>query len=435
MPTTGPDPVARHSLSGMVVASQIPESSGRPLRVLNPEGQHTFGTPLMRVVTLLVTLCTTIILARVAVAGESLSSLNAVLDIDFLMEHAASEGLIAGGVVLVGTRTGTLVERAYGRMSGDPAAPAMGIDTVFDVASLTKVVATTSAIMALAEAGTLTLTDPVALWFPELAGDDKAGLQLYHLLTHTSGFDEMLLAPPDPLGCAVSTCATRQIREEVGRSFRYSDINFVLLGEVVKRASGVPLDRYVESHFFVPLKMSATTFTPPPGWLPRISATLLPDGSMLAGTPQDVNARLLGGVAGHAGLFSTAADLGRFCRMLMNGGELDGVRVLQQRTVEIMTNPSVVRDGKGIRGLGWDIGSAYAAPRGHGFSARSFGHTGYTGTSLWIDRDAGLFVILLTARVDYRRVGEFNQLRRDLSTMAAVLLSVSPSLLPRAGAF
>ena len=164
--------------------------------------------------------------------------------------------------------------------------------------------------------------------------------------------------------------------------------------------------------------MADPFFLPPAAVKPRISATVLPDRVLLTGEPQDYHARQLGGVAGHAGLFSTAADLARFCRMLMNGGELDGRRVLADRTVAQMTAPHYAQGGNVIRGMGWDIASPYSAPRGHGFSEFSFGHTGYSGMSLWIDPKRDLFVVLLTARIDFRRTGEFNRLRRDLSTIA-----------------
>jgi CubicO group peptidase (beta-lactamase class C family) len=349
--------------------------------------------------------------------------LSAILDIDFLMEQAASHGLIAGGVVLIGNRTGATFERAYGRMSADPLAPPMRTDVIFDVASLTKVVATTPAIMKLAEESTLLVTDPVAAWFPEFGREEKKELLVMHLLTHTSGIEDFPLASPDPLRQAVERCASRPLRGVLGNSFSYADMNFILLGDLVHRASGITLDRYTAERFFAPLGMVDTFFTPTSAMKSRLSATVLPDRALLTGEPQDFHARQLGGVAGHAGLFSTAADLARFCRMLMNGGELDGRRVLAARTVAQMTAPRYAEGGKVIRGMGWDIASPYSSPRGHGFSEFSFGHTGYSGASIWIDPKQDLFVVLLTARLDFRRIGEFNQLRRDLSTIAVSSLT------------
>lgn len=344
--------------------------------------------------------------------------LSVILDIDLLLERAMSQRLIAGGVVLIGSRTGIRFQRAYGRMSSAPLAPSMRTDTIFDVASLTKVVATAPAIMKLAEEGKLVVTDPVAAWFPEFGVTEKQGLLVRHLLTHTSGITDFPLRPPDPLHQAIEGGAARPLRGEIGDSFAYADLNFILLGDLVARASGVSLDRYVAERFFAPLGMVDTSFTPLPAIHPRLSATVLPDGELIVGEPQDLHARQLGGVAGHAGLFSTAADLARFCRMLMNGGELDGRRVLAERTVAEMTAPRYAERGKVARGLGWDIASPYSAPRGRGCSDGSYGHTGYSGASLWIDPDRDLFVVLLTARLDFSRAGEFNRLRRELSTLA-----------------
>ena len=376
-----------------------------------------------RLIHLLITFILALPAASPAVEPPRPPPLSAILDIDFLMEHAASHGLIAGGVVLIGTRSGTTFERAYGRMSADPLAPPMRTDAIFDVASLTKVVATAPAVMKLAEEGKLLVTDPVAAWFPEFGGEEKKELRVKHLLTHTSGIEDFPLSPPDPLQKAVEGCAARPLKGALGDSFCYADLNFILLGDLVHRASGVTLDRYAAERFFAPLGMVDTFFTPPSVVRPRLSATVLPDRALITGEPQDYHARQLGGVAGHAGLFSTATDLARFCRMLMNGGELDGRRVLAERTVAQMTAPQYAQGGKVMRGMGWDIVSPYSSPRGHGFSEFSFGHTGYSGASIWIDPKRDLFVVLLTARVDFRRTGEFNRLRRDLSTIAVMSLA------------
>ncbi len=349
-----------------------------------------------------------------------------LFDIDSLMENAASHGLIAGGVVLIGSRRGATFLRAYGRMSADPSAPPMRTDAIFDVASLTKVVATTPALMKLMEAGKIQVTEPLAVWFPEFGTEEKRGVLLLHLLTHTSGMEDFPLTLPDPLRQAVEGGAARPLKGEIGSSFCYADLNFILLGELVRRASGVGLERYCAGQLYQPLGMVDTFFVPPARVRSRLSPTLLPDGKLLTGEPQDYHARELGGVAGHAGLFSTAADLARFCRMLMYGGELDGRRVLAERTVAQMTAPRYVQGGKVTRALGWDISSPYSAPRAHGFSEFSYGHTGYSGTSLWIDPERDLFVVLLTARLDFRRVGEFNRLRREISTIAITGRGVTP---------
>lgn len=346
--------------------------------------------------------------------------------IDRLMEGAISRGLIAGGVVLVGNRRGVLFERAYGNRSGEPGAEPLRPDSIFDIASLTKVVATTPAVMKLAEERRLSLVDPLTRWFPEFAGKGKDELLVLNLLTHTSGLDDFSLSPQSPMASAVQGAAGQHLHGEPGNRFRYADINFILLGEMVERLAGVRLDRYAAENFFKPLGMADTGFTPPADSLPRCAATLGADCTPLIGRAQDYTARQLGGVAGHAGLFTTARDLARFCRMIMNGGELDGHRVLAERTVQQMTAPYFSRGGKVIRALGWDITSPFSAPRGSGFSESSFGHTGYSGSSVWIDPETDTFVVLLTSRLDYRNTAELGQLRGDLSTAAAALFGASP---------
>jgi len=343
--------------------------------------------------------------------------------IDLLMESVISRGLIAGGVVLVGDRKGVLFERAYGRTSTGPSTPLMGIDTIFDIASLTKVVATAPAILKLAEEGKLSLVDPVVKWFPEFVGKGKDDILVLNLLTHTSGFDDFPLAPHNPLQSAVERAAAQKLNGEIGSRFRYADINFILLGEMVRRITGTALDRYASTSFFNAMGMQDTFFNPEKDKVQRCSATIGTDNALLVGQVQDPVARQLGGVAGHAGVFSTARDLARFCRMILNEGEFEGIRILSERAVRQMTAPYFSRGGNVIRGLGWDISSPYSAPKGDGFSEVSFGHTGYSGSSLWLDPTADIFVILLTSRLNYKDYKEFRQLRKELSTLSAEIFS------------
>jgi len=217
----------------------------------------------------------------------------------------------------------------------------------------------------------------------------------------------------------VERAAQQKLKGEIGSRFRYADINFILLGEMVRRITGIPLDRYAASHFFTPLGMRDTTFNPDNGKFLRCSATIGPDNCQLTGQVQDPLARQLGGVAGHSGVFSTARDLARFCRMILNEGEFEGVHILSGRAVRQMTAPYFSRGGNVIRGLGWDIASPFSAPRGNGFSEVSFGHTGYSGSSIWIDPTADIFVVLLTSRLDYKNTREFRQLRGELSSLCA----------------
>jgi len=338
--------------------------------------------------------------------------------IDQLMENAIRKGLISGGVVLVGNADGTHFIKGYGRVTAAAEARSMTVDTIFDLASLTKVIATTPAILKLAEEGKLSLVDPVRKWFAEFDGKGKDELLLLNLLTHTSALNDFSLDTANPMQSAIQGAAAQKPNGEFGSRFHYADINFILLAEIVRRASGVPLDEYTADKFYAPLGMKDTAFRPAADKKGRIAATGGDEPQQYCGEPQDYLCRQLGGVAGHAGLFSTAADLALFCRMIIGNGQLDGKRLMEQRTVNQMTAPYFSRGGRVIRGLGWDIVSPFSSPRGSFFSRVSFGHTGYSGTSLWIDPDADLYVILLATRIEYRKKGEFNQLRSDLSTLA-----------------
>jgi CubicO group peptidase (beta-lactamase class C family) len=370
-----------------------------------------------------------LLITQPAFAGDSLlNHEDRSAKIDHLLEGAISRGLIAGGVVLVGNRNGVLLERAYGRTSAFPDARPMTVDAIFDIASLTKVVATTPAVLKLAEEGKVSLVDPVVRWFPEFAGKGKDELLVLNLLTHTSGLDDFPLSAVNPLQSAVEGAASQVVKGGIGIRFKYADINFILLGEMVRRVTGVGLDAFTASRFFTPLEMKDTAFNPERGKFERCSATLLSDRTPLVGQAQDYLARQLGGVAGHAGVFSTAYDLSRFCRMILNEGEFGGREVLSPRAVRQMTAPYFSRGGSVVRGLGWDIASPYSSPRGSGFSEVSFGHTGYSGSSIWIDPATDLFVVLLTSRLEYRKTREFSQLRSDISTLAAELFAPLPAM-------
>lgn len=338
---------------------------------------------------------------------------------DSIVDGAIRKGLISGGVLCVGDRNGVLLEKAYGRIAPELTARPITTDTIFDLASLTKVIATTTAVMKLAEERKLSLVDPVRRWFPEFEGKGKDDLLVLNLLTHTSGLDDFQFDSSAPLQSAIHGAAGQKLKGELGSRFHYADINFILLAELVKRVAGEGLDSYVVKKFFAPLGMRDTGFHPQVDKFGRIAPTFGDGSHVLIGLPQDYPARQLGGVAGHAGLFSSAGDLALFCRMILNDGALGGTRVLEERTVLQMTAPYFSRGGKVIRGLGWDIASPYSTPRGGLFSRSSFGHTGYSGTSIWIDAESGLYVIMLTSRLEFRKRGEFSQFRSDLSTVAA----------------
>ena len=366
-----------------------------------------------------------------AVSGSAETPLHGgqhVEKVDQLLESAISHGLVTGGVVLVGNHEGVLFEKVYGRGLGGLDSASLTTDTLFDIASLTKVVATTPAIMKLAEERKLSLVDPVVKWFPEFSGKGKDDLLVLNLLTHTSGLDDFPLSADNPRQSAIEGAAQQRLKGEIGSRFRYADINFILLGELVRRVSGVGLNEYVADRFYGPLGMRDTGFKPDPAKAIRCAATRGSDNQLLQGQVQDYPARQLGGVAGHAGLFTSIHDLARFCRMILNDGELDSVRVLSERAVRQMTVPYFSRGGGVMRGLGWDIASPFSSPKGNGFSRYSFGHTGYSGSSIWIDPATDTFVVLLTSRVEYVKTKEFSRLRSELSTLAASLFAVPPEL-------
>ncbi|WP_281185487.1 serine hydrolase [Trichlorobacter lovleyi] len=356
--------------------------------------------------------------ARAAAEQDPLQELGRTAVLDTMLQNAVRRGLISGAVVLIGNRNGALYTHAAGRAGFEAASPPLTTGTVFDVASLTKVFATTPAIIRLMDQGTLSLLDPLSRWFPEFEGKN---ITVLHLLTHTSGLHDGMLDPEAPLESAISRAAAQAGAVPAGTRFLYADINFILLGNLVRRITAFGLDGYCQDSFYRPLGMLHTGFNPAAKL--NTAATLGGRNGVLNGVAQDPNARLLGGVAGHAGLFSTAEDLARFARMLLNEGELDGRRVLSARAVAQMTAPYYFRNGSIVRGLGWDRESPFSAPKGALFTEFSYGHTGYSGSSVWIDPEKDLYVILLTTRLDYRNRRSFNRLRSDISTLAAALFS------------
>jgi uncharacterized protein YbbC (DUF1343 family)/CubicO group peptidase (beta-lactamase class C family) len=358
--------------------------------------------------------------------------------LDPLIADAVRQHRLPGAVVLAGRPAGTVYVKAFGKRAVAPVAEPMTTDTIFDIASLTKVVATTTSIMILLEQGRLGLDEPVATYIPEFGRYGKNRITIRHLLTHLSG----LRADFDlALEFQGRDAALRLAAEEVpvaapGARFIYSDINFVLLGEIVARVSGERLDEFSRTHIFEPLGMRDTMFLPPADRRSRIAPTEAcaplgwpcggPNAIMLRGVVHDPTARRMGGVAGHAGLFSTAADLARFCRMVLNSGSLNGERVLSPLTVALMTRPATPAALGQVRGLGWDIDTRFAINRGTLFPIGSFGHTGWTGPSLWIDPVTRTFVVLLTNRVHPDGKGDVIALRGRIATIVAAALSDAP---------
>jgi CubicO group peptidase (beta-lactamase class C family) len=350
-------------------------------------------------------------------ASDDLPLSKRIATIDLLLERAVSSQLIAGGVVAIGNRNGILFTTARGRLNENPGAPPLDEMTVFDLASLTKVIATAPAIMKLLDEGRLSLLDPLSDWFPEFKGSEGEGITVQNLLTHTSGFADIELSAREGIKEAIQKAASQKKRPQPGSRFHYADINFILLGELVQRVSGKGLDDYCRDELFAPLGADNTRFLPPQSSADTIAPTLGHPG----GTVQDWNARRLGGVAGHAGLFSSASDLALFARMILGCGAIDGRQILSERVVNKMTAPYFSNSGAVVRCLGWDMDSPFSSPKGSFFSKTSFGHTGYSGSSIWIDPKQDLFVILLTNRVNYRNPRVLNQFRRDVSTVASAL--------------
>jgi uncharacterized protein YbbC (DUF1343 family) len=337
------------------------------------------------------------------------------------MDKAVTDAIAAkrlpGGVLWL-ERDGEIYRKTYGQRALVPAPEPISEDTIYDAASLTKVVATTTSIMQLVERGKLNLDATVAHYIPAFAAHGKEAITVRQLLTHVSGLRPDLDYKPvwSGIDTAVRMACNEKLRSVPGSTFVYSDINFILLGELVRLASGRRLDQYAMEEVFRPLKMTDTGFLPPAGKMARVAPTELTEGKMLRGVVHDPSSRMMGGVAGHAGMFTTTADLARFCRMLVGGGTLDGVRILRPETVAEMTRPHTDGDR---RGLGWDVDTSFSGPRGRWFPAgASFGHTGWTGGSMWIDPAAKTFLIFLSNRVHPDGKGNVVPLRSTLGTLA-----------------
>jgi uncharacterized protein YbbC (DUF1343 family)/CubicO group peptidase (beta-lactamase class C family) len=368
-------------------------------------------------------LCLSVCLALVGANAASPLDPGKLGEIDDAIQQAIDEHRLPGAVVWV-EHGGEIYWKAYGKRSLVPTVETMTRDTIFDAASLTKVLAATPAIMLLVERGKVNLDAPVSTYIPEYSGD-KEKISVRELMTHTSGL------PPDVstrtnwhgTETALHLAAAMKLQSAPGTAFRYSDINFFTVGEIVARVSGRPLDQFCAREIYGPLKMTDTGFLPLQSKIPRIAPTEMTDGVMLRGTVHDPTARFMGGVAGHAGLFTTAADMARFARMMLNMGELDGVRIFQAETVKMMTRVQTPPGMEDRRGLGWDIDSGFSSPRGQHFPLGSYGHTGFTGTAFWIDPFSKTFFIFLSNRVHPDGKGNVIRLYRAVGTLAAAAVT------------
>ncbi len=340
--------------------------------------------------------------------------------IDAAIDQAIAGHRLPGAVVWVEHGSGHYW-KAYGHRALVPARETMTRDTIFDVASVTKVLATTPAVMILWERGQIRLDEPVHSYISEFTGDGKERITVRQLLTHTSGLPEGISTHPKWQGAesAIRMACAVKLKAPPGREFLYSDINFLLLGEIVARVSHTPLNVFCAKEIYRPLKMVDTGYLPDREELPRIAPTEMTDGVMLRGRVHDPTARFMGGVAGHAGVFTTAPDLARYARMMLNLGELDGARVFKPETVQMMTRVQTPPGMKERRGFGWDIDSGYSRARGGHFPPGSYGHTGFTGVALWIDPFSRTFFILLSNRVHPDGSGNVLELYRTVGTLAA----------------
>jgi len=351
--------------------------------------------------------------------------------LDPIINDAIAERQIPGAVLIMGHDGKVIYRKAYGSRATEPRQEAMTVDTVFDCASLTKVVATTTAIMQLWELGKFRMNDPVAKYLPDFGQNGKQDITIRQLLVHYSGLSEDLELEKKWDGKDTAYRMAFEVTPDrpPGAAFAYSDINFVVLGALVERLSGESLDEYSAKHIFGPLGMRETRFVPPLSWRARIAPTEDDeDHHLLRGVVHDPTARRMGGVAGHAGLFSTAGDLALFAQALLEGGR----GVLTPATVAKMTAPQQPVNGTVLRGFGWDIDSPYSTNRGELLPVGSFGHTGFTGTSLWIDPATNTYIVLLTNAVHMNVVppkekGSAVALRAKIATAVAAALALDPS--------
>lgn len=350
-----------------------------------------------------------------------------------VMTRALTDSAFPGAVAVVGNHNGILLERAVGRLDmADSTSP--DVHTLWDMASLTKVVALTSVMMQLVEKGLVKLDAPVQRYIPEFTGRWKSRVTVRHLLTHSSGLPSWrplykeATSPADALALAIAT----PLDTAPGKQMVYSDLGAIIMGEIVHRATKTPLDSYATNHVFAPLGMNETFYRPDSSLRAHIAPTEIDPWRQrhLRGEVHDENAYALGGVSGHAGLFSSASDLARLAQAYLNGGTLDGHRIWSKRTIQQFTH---IQNAKlSHRALGWETANG-ANSGGRLMSAQAFGHTGFTGTSIWIDPGNDVFVILLSNRVNPTRENRrISSVRTALADSVMALLGRPNSLSPGA---
>lgn len=368
-----------------------------------------------------------VLMGIVAAQGCAQERFAGSADLDAAIEEAIEQDQAPGAVALVWNNGKVLHRKAYGNRALVPAKEPMTVDTIFDAASLTKVVATTASVMKLFEQGKLRLNDKVSAYLPGFQNGNSA-ITVRQLLTHFSGFRPDLDLVPAWSGYELGiqkALADKPIAQP-GERFIYSDINFILLGEIVRKLSGKPLPDYAREMIFEPLGMQDTMFQPPASLRARIAPTEQYRGMSepLRGVVHDETTRFMGGIAGHAGLFTTAGDLSKFAEMMLGGGEFRGKRIFSPLTVRKFTEPQTPAGQTILRGFGFDMDSPYSSNRGELFPIGSFGHTGFTGTSLWMDPVTKSAVILMTNSVHPQRRPAVSSLRSKVATVSAAALGI-----------
>ena len=388
------------------------------LRVFHARVDLVFATFLT------VILCLLPVPNALATSQKPVTSLGRLSVVDAIVQHAVDEHQIPGAVVLIGHEGKVVYRKAFGNRSLEPRRELMTVDTIFDLASLTKVIATTTSVMQLVEEGKVRISDTVVKYLPDFGQNGKDDITVRQLLTHYSGLapDLDLQIPWDGKDTAYKMAFAEKPDNPPGSGFVYSDINFIVLGALVEKVSGENLDRYTADHVFAPLRMTHTRYLPPKAWRAKIAPTQYDDHDhMLRGEVHDPTAFRMGGVAGHAGLFSTADDLSKFAQTLLDGGS----PVLSSLTVEKMSIPEQPPTATAVRGFGWDIDTPFSTNRGELLPVGSFGHTGFTGTSLWIDPTTKTYIILLTNSVHPRGKGNAIGLRTKVATAIAAALPLT----------
>ncbi len=356
----------------------------------------------------------------VVAPAEAGLSADVLAEIDEVVAAGIADGEMPGAVVLIARHGRIAWLRAYGDRIVEPQRAEMTTDAVFDLASITKPVATATSVMLLVESGRVGLEDRVGLHIPEFANNGKDDVTVAQLLTHQSGLiaDNALKDYDDDPATSFERINALPLQTPPGTHFRYSDVGFLVLGELIERVSGQNVHEFSQEHVFRPLGMADTGYCPSPELRARCTPTEQRAGEWIQGEVHDPRAHRLDGIAGHAGLFSTAEDLAVYAQMLLGDGEYQGVRILQPETVELMTTARDV-PGENRRTPGWDARSGYSSNRGEGLSEQAFGHGGFTGTVLWIDPGLDLFYIFLSSRLHPDGKGTVNPLAGRIGSIAA----------------